>query len=197
MRTIIWNPLTGEQIVLERMAAETGGRLLSFELRLEPGGHVPASHVHPEQEERFTVLEGRMRFRRGLHVLVAGPGETVAVPPGTVHRFANAGDGPVRAHVEVRPALRMQELLEVTAELARTGRTLTNGMPRPLDLALFLREFEREIAVPFVPAGLVRAATRPLARMAVRRRLDAPYRREQDRSATGGMMVRPAGSAAR
>jgi mannose-6-phosphate isomerase-like protein (cupin superfamily) len=85
MRTVT-NPQTGEQMVFERTAAETGGRLLSFELRLDPGGHVPASHVHPEQEERFTVLQGRMRFRRGLRLLVAGPGETVTVPPCTVHR---------------------------------------------------------------------------------------------------------------
>jgi mannose-6-phosphate isomerase-like protein (cupin superfamily) len=175
MRTIT-NPLTGEQIVFDRTAVETGGRLLSFELRLAAGGHVPASHVHPEQEERFTVMEGRMRFRRGLRILVAEPGMTVVVPPGTVHRFANAGKGPVRAHVEVRPALRMQELLEVSADLARSGRTLWNGMPRPLDFALFLREFEREIAVPFVPAALVRGVAAPLSSLAVRRGLDAPYR---------------------
>jgi quercetin dioxygenase-like cupin family protein len=177
MRTIT-NPLTGEQIVFERTGAQTGGRLLAFELRLAPGAHVPGSHVHPEQEERFTVLEGRMRFRRGLRVVVAGPGETVVVPPGTMHRFVNAGGAPARALVEVRPALRMLELLEVTVELARGGRTLPNGMPRPLDFALLLREFEREIAMPFVPAALVRAVTTPLARMAARRGFDVVYRRE-------------------
>jgi len=178
MRTIT-NPVTGEQVVFERTGAETGGRLLSFELRLTPGGHVPGSHVHREQEERFTVLQGRMRFRRGLRIVAAGPGETVTVPPGTLHRFVNAGDGLARVRVEVQPALRMQELLEVTAELARGGRTLPNGMPLPLDFALFLRRFEREVAVPFVPSALVRAIMAPLARLAVRRGLDAPYRRER------------------
>jgi hypothetical protein len=48
-------------------------------------------------------------------------------------------------------------------------------MPRPLELALFVREFEREVRVPLVPAGLVRAALAPLARLAESRGLDERY----------------------
>jgi quercetin dioxygenase-like cupin family protein len=173
---VIDNPVSGERIAFRQTAATTGGRLLAFELSLAAGGHVPASHVHPAQEERFTVIEGRMRFRRGLSTLVARPGETVVVPPGTIHRFANLDDIGARALVEVRPALRMEDLLETTADLAREGRALPNGMPRPLDMALFLREFEREIAIPLLPRGLVRLGIGPLVQLAIRRGLDARYR---------------------
>ncbi|HEX2411678.1 MAG TPA: hypothetical protein VHJ39_10960 [Solirubrobacteraceae bacterium] len=31
--------------------------------------------MHPEQEERFHVREGQMKFRLGLRRIVAGPGE--------------------------------------------------------------------------------------------------------------------------
>jgi quercetin dioxygenase-like cupin family protein len=175
----IENPVSGERIVFQRTGASTGGRLLAFELFLSPRGHVPASHVHPLQEERFTVVGGRLRFRKGLRSIVAGPGETVAVPPGTVHRFANAGEGVARVQVEVRPALRMEELLETSADLAREGRTLPNGMPLPLDLALFLREFHRELRVPLVPPSLVQAALAPLARAADRRGLGLRYTRRR------------------
>ncbi|MBO0706281.1 MAG: hypothetical protein J2P39_13235, partial [Candidatus Dormibacteraeota bacterium] len=54
---VIENPVSGERIVIRRSGAETGGALLAFDLFLPPGAHVPAGHVHPEQEERFTVLE--------------------------------------------------------------------------------------------------------------------------------------------
>jgi quercetin dioxygenase-like cupin family protein len=152
---------------MRQTGASTGGRLLAFEMTLEPGGHVPASHVHPAQEERFTVSAGRMRFRHGLRTIIASAGETVIVEPGTIHRFANVGPGVARALVEV--------LLEVTADLAREGRTLPNGMPSPLELALFLREFQHEPRIPILPAGLVRLSTAPLVWAAERRGLAFRY----------------------
>ena len=63
---IIENPVSGERITFLRTARDTGGERLEFELELTPDGHVPGAHVHPEQEERFEVLEGVMRFRLGL-----------------------------------------------------------------------------------------------------------------------------------
>jgi mannose-6-phosphate isomerase-like protein (cupin superfamily) len=180
---VIDNPVTGERIVIRQSAGDTGGALLAFDLHLTAGGHVPASHVHPCQEERFTVVAGRLRFRRGLRTVVVGPGQTVAVAPGTIHRFANAGDEPAHAIVEVRAALRMEDLFRTTAALAREGRTLPGGMPRPLDLALFLQEFERELAIPVVPCGLVRSVIGPLAGVARRRGLGRRYRRPSRRVA--------------
>ena len=38
------------------------------------------------------MIRGIMRFKRGRETVLAGPGETVIVPAGTAHRFANAGD---------------------------------------------------------------------------------------------------------
>jgi hypothetical protein len=73
--------------------------------------------------------------------------------------------------------LRMEELLEISADLAREGRTLPNGMPLPLDLALFLREFHRELRVPLIPTSLVQAALAPLAGAAERRGLGLRYAR--------------------
>src|SRR2546430_15098788 len=110
-----------------------------------------------------------MRFRKGLRTVTAGPGDLVVVEPGTYHRFANAGDEPAIVRVRVTPALRMEELFETVTALAAEGRTLPSGMPRPLDLALFMREFEQEVAAPVAPA-LVRAVMAPLAAIGERRR---------------------------
>jgi quercetin dioxygenase-like cupin family protein len=161
---LIVNPLSGEQIVILRSAAETGGQVLDWELRLAPGGRVPSSHAHPEQQETFTVQEGTMRFRVGRRRIIAGPGQRVAVPPGTVHHFANAGPVTAKVTVESRPALRMEELLETAAAMAQDQHEARRALPRPTDLALFMTEFEREVAAPYLPRALVRLVMRTLAR---------------------------------
>jgi quercetin dioxygenase-like cupin family protein len=176
---IVDNPVTGEQIVFLRTAADTGGEALEFELSLAADGRVPGAHVHPEQEERFYVLEGTMTFRLGMRRILAEAGDTVVVPAGRVHKFANGGDGPARARVEVVPALDMEDLLCTTAELAHEGNVMRSGMPRPLHLALFVRRFRREVRAPFPPASVVRAAMAPLAAIARHRGYAARYEARQ------------------
>ncbi len=171
---VLDNPVSGERFIFSDTAADTGGELLAVEFVVAPDGYVPGGHVHPVQEERFEVVSGRMRFKKGRKTVLAEPGDTLIVPPGTYHRFANAGDSPAVIRVEVRPALKMEQLWETTVALAAEGRTLPSGLPRPLDLALFMREFEQEVQPPFAP-GLVRAATAPLAWLAVRRGLGRRY----------------------
>jgi quercetin dioxygenase-like cupin family protein len=166
---IIDNPVSGERIVFRKTAADTGGELLAIDLVLSPDGHVPGAHVHPYQEERFEVVSGQMKFRLGRRTIVAGPGEVVVVPAGSIHKFSNAGHESAHARVEVRPALKMEELFETTVALAEEGRTNKKGMPHPLDLALFVERFEDEVRAPFPPAPVVKAAMAPL-RWAARRR---------------------------
>src|SRR5216683_7217046 len=104
---VIDNPISGERIVIRQSGDETDGQLLAFDLFLPPGGHVPATHAHPVQEERFTVVAGQMRFRVGRQNILASPGSTVVVKPGTAHWFGNAATTTSVARVEIRPALRM------------------------------------------------------------------------------------------
>jgi quercetin dioxygenase-like cupin family protein len=162
-RRVIVNPISGERIVVRQSGAETGGALFSFDLYLPPGGHVPAGHVHPVQEERFTVIEGQMRFRLGRRTIVARPGETVIVPPGKAHWFGADGGQAAHAYVEARPALRMEEFFAENEMLSLAGRLGGTRLPRLSDLARILLEFRREVAVPYAPAFLVRVALTPLA----------------------------------
>jgi mannose-6-phosphate isomerase-like protein (cupin superfamily) len=170
---VIDNPVSGEHIVIRG----TGDAdQLVWELFLDPGGRVPSSHAHPRQQERFTMVAGRMRFRIGDRRMIIGPGERVTVPPGTVHSFANAG--PVRAQVlvETTPALDMADLLHTAAAIAQEQHAAHRRLPRLLDLALFMCDFEREVRAPYLPTVLVRLVTRSLARLARARRWDARYR---------------------
>ena len=167
----IENPASGERITFRATAASTGGELVAIDLELPAGRRVPGPlHVHPNQEERFEVVAGTMRFRRGRERIVAGPGEVVVVPAGVKHDFANAGDTDALVRVEVRPALRMEQLFETAVALAEEGRTFRSGVPKPVALAEFTREFEAEVQAAFPPRWLQRVVLAPLAWLSAPRR---------------------------
>jgi hypothetical protein len=63
----------------------------------------------------------------------------------------------------------MEELFETAIALADEVRTTRKGMPKPLDLALFVREFEREVQGAFPPVWIQRVTLAPLAWIAKRR----------------------------
>ena len=127
------NPVTGERFTFTDTASSSGGELLGFDLALRVGGAVPIPHVHPIQTERFEVLSGRVRFRIGLRTRIAGPGDVVEVAPGVMHSFANVDDEEARLHVEVRPALAMEEMFAEVVAMAQAGQMTRRGLPRWLD----------------------------------------------------------------
>lgn len=157
------NPVTGERFTFTDTAASTGGELLGFDFALRVGGAVPIPHVHPIQTERFEVLSGRMRFRIGLRTQIAGPGDVVEVAPGVMHSFANAGDEEARLHVEVRPALAMEEMFAEVVAMARAGQMTRRGLPRsPLALASLARRYDQEAHAPLLSVGVQRLLLAPL-----------------------------------
>jgi quercetin dioxygenase-like cupin family protein len=178
------NPVTGERIVFRQTSDDTNGELVAIDLTLPPGGHVPGAHVHPNQEERFEVTSGKMKFRYGMRTIVAEAGETVVVPAGKIHSFAQHGDEPSQCRVEIRPALKMEQLFETTVRLAQEGRTNKKGMPKPLDLALFVEEFRDEVKAPFPPAWFVKLVMTPLRALARRRDQRSTSRRSSQTRST-------------
>ena len=166
---ILDNPVSGERFIFRKTAADTDGELLEIDLELAADGHVPGKHVHPVQEERLEVLSGTMKFKMGRETVIAEAGEVVTVPAGVSHKFENGGDETAYVRVQVRPALRMEQLFETAVALAKEGRTTSKGMPKPLDLALFVREFADEVKGAFPPAWVQQATMAPLAWVARKR----------------------------
>jgi Cupin domain len=102
------------------------------------------------------VLSGTLGLKVGRQTLTARPGDAVTVPPGTAHRFWNAGDREVRFTCEVRPALTFEQLLETMFALAEDGKTNGKGMPNPLRLAVAAQAHFAVVRLPFAPAALLR-----------------------------------------
>jgi mannose-6-phosphate isomerase-like protein (cupin superfamily) len=71
---------------------------------LVPRGGGPDPHIHTREDETFFLLEGQLEFMLGDETIVAGPGDFVNVPRGTVHRFKNTGTETARMVLTFTPA---------------------------------------------------------------------------------------------
>jgi mannose-6-phosphate isomerase-like protein (cupin superfamily) len=158
---VLENSASGERIVIRRGGAETAGELLEFDVYLQPGAHVPAGHSHPRQVEHFHVIVGRVQFRIRGRSFWLGPGTRLTVSAGTSHWFGNRGDEVAQLRVEVRPALRMEEVFEAGVRCADASSAA--WWLRLLDWLLIPRDFHPEVAVPGVSPTLVAAILGPLA----------------------------------
>ena len=155
------NPLTGEELVFELTAHDTGGEYTLFETVVAPGGAVASAHVHPFQTETFTVTAGRLGVKQGRRRLELGPGDVAVIEPGVAHRFWNAGDDTLRFRAEVRPSLQFESLIETMFALAADGKTNKKGMPNPLRLAVIAQHHFDVARLPVVPHALQRAVLVP------------------------------------
>lgn len=141
------------RLVFLETAAETNGELLRFEQFVQKD-HAPIpAHSHGRQEERFTVLSGRMSVKAAGAERVLGPGEEVVIPPGTPHTFWNASEGDDILHhrVELRPALKSEAFFETVFGLQRDGRLTSGKLSATLLMAPVLLEHENWAAGPPIP----------------------------------------------
>jgi mannose-6-phosphate isomerase-like protein (cupin superfamily) len=143
----IFNPRSGQTMTFVQTAADTHGRLLRIECSHPPRSPKEPEHVHPLQENRFEVTSGTLTFCIAGKEQTVGPGQTVAVPPGTPHYFWNAGS--VSAHYvqEFLPALRIEALFEIAFALAREGKLNDQGRPDALQLAVLMDAYRDELRI--------------------------------------------------
>jgi mannose-6-phosphate isomerase-like protein (cupin superfamily) len=129
---VLVNALAGERVVFHSHADDTDGELLRFDLVLTKVGGSPPAHIHLRQSEEFNVRVGAIRVMIADEDRVLRADERALVPAGTAHRWWNAGPGDALVSVEMRPALRFEELLEEAFRLADEGKFGENG---PIDQA--------------------------------------------------------------
>jgi quercetin dioxygenase-like cupin family protein len=131
-----------------RMAFEPDGENLIVTVWLEPGGGLPA-HLHPQQTETWSVVEGVARFRHGDDEREIRPEDgEIVVEPGTPHGLASSSDREAELRCVVVPALHLQAFLEESAGAARDGLFMPRGLPRGLRgarwAAGFLKRYQGE-----------------------------------------------------
>jgi quercetin dioxygenase-like cupin family protein len=172
----VWeNPVTRERAtILELPHANAEGRTVA-ELTALVGARVVGEHRHPAITERFTTLEGELTVKRDGETSVLREGETAVIEPNVWHDWWNAGDRDARVRVEITPGERFGHMIETLFGLARLGHTNAKGMPSPMQLALFAREFSDVFVLRRPPAAVQRVVFGVLAPIARRRGYRATY----------------------
>jgi quercetin dioxygenase-like cupin family protein/uncharacterized protein YndB with AHSA1/START domain len=153
-------PLLGMRIEFRQTAGETGGELLEYDVTGRPRGFPVQRHVHPKQAEGHEVVSGALRVSMHGIDRVLGPGESVVIPAGTPHRHYADGPGEGHVRVDLRPALRTEELLERLAELSSEGGITKRGYLKPLAAAHVIEDFQDEGRAAQPPAGVQQAFAR-------------------------------------
>jgi mannose-6-phosphate isomerase-like protein (cupin superfamily) len=93
---IVLGPGEGERLN-ERIVVKAELPEISInEVNVGPDFEGPGPHFHREHVDAFYVIEGQLEFINGTETVLAGPGTSVAVPPGIVHGFTNPGPGRAR-----------------------------------------------------------------------------------------------------
>ncbi len=131
---------TGARTVILATAASTAGAFAELWHTSPPRCAGPPRHLHPQQDELFTVLTGALRAVVGEEQHEVGPGEVLAVPRGTPHLMWTEVDEPTTVLWRTTPALRTDrtavELWHVAAEPGST--------PGPLDLWAVVQRYGAE-----------------------------------------------------
>lgn len=129
------NPVTGEQFWFHSPPDDPETDPLVLDIWTPPDMVPLAEHVHPRQDEQFTVNTGTIEVSRNGVESIYLEDEAVTIEAGTPHTWTNVGD--TRLHVTVRfqPGLQTEAFLRDLATLAQRGEVKTNGAPSILQVA--------------------------------------------------------------
>lgn len=130
--------------------------LLEVEATYAPGGKPPLRHRHPDQFERFAVLEGQLQVSVDGRTRVLHAGENTTIGQGRSHAMAAAGDAGARVIWQTSPALDTEAWWAGLDELGR----IHGGEPPLPAVARLLRRHGGvfELALPGPLPRLIVAA---------------------------------------
>lgn len=111
--TLDFRPSVRQTMVITEESVVTGGRISRVEIDLDAGETGPPAHVHPKQREVYTVDDGELTVTLDGESQVISAGQSVEVPLGATHTFANRSDKLVRFGAEHEPALDFEEYIRL------------------------------------------------------------------------------------
>jgi uncharacterized protein YndB with AHSA1/START domain len=135
------NVIDAPRLGLRFEIRERSEEMLEFDAVGRTRGFITQYHVHTRQSEHFEVIEGALRLVIDGREHRLGPGETMTIPAGTPHRQLAGDEGEGRVRIQVRPAGRTMEFLELLA-----------GYPRLRALAAIARFRESRVTLPRLPS---------------------------------------------
>lgn len=108
--TALANPATGTKTVFRATSASTRGAYVEVEHTYPAHSFSPPLHLHPHQDEHFSVMSGTLRALVGEVTHDLSAGKRIDVPRGTPHRMEATADEPTVVIWRTSPALRTDQL---------------------------------------------------------------------------------------
>ncbi len=134
---VMGNPVSGEdRIVFRKTSQQTGGEVFELEVFIRPGAPGTPEMVHPLQDESFEILSGSLDLLVGGQKRRLTAGESLLVPKGTPHRWWNDSHEEAHVLVELRPALRSEEIFANLYGLCSEK----GALPNLLQMAVLVNE---------------------------------------------------------
>jgi quercetin dioxygenase-like cupin family protein len=136
------NPVAGTRIVFVATSGSTAGEYVEVEATYPPNSTPPPRHLHPNQDEDFTVVTGSMRMTVADVDRELSRGEQLHVPRGTPHVMGAGEDGAVMRW-RTSPALRTDEMFCALWEVARDN----DWAPEVMQLFEVISGFDAEFCL--------------------------------------------------
>jgi quercetin dioxygenase-like cupin family protein len=136
------NPVAGTRTVFTATAESTGGDYVEIEMTYPPNSSPPPRHLHPSQDEHFTVLDGAMHATVGDDSRQISTGDVLEVPAGTPHQRSATDAGAV-LRWRTTPALRTGEMFCALWEAARDN----DWSPDLMQLFEVIQRFDAEFCL--------------------------------------------------
>ena len=128
--------------------ADSAGGASVFEMNVSGGDKFsPPPHSHDAYEETIYGVTGTLTWTVDGDTLEVGPGQTLCIPRGAVHRFTNHGDVDARALAIITPAILGPQYFRDVAEAMKAS---AGGPPDRAKIAEIMR---RHGLTPAPPPG--------------------------------------------
>jgi quercetin dioxygenase-like cupin family protein len=109
-----------------------GASVTIFEMDVPHGAKVPVAHSHDAFDETIYGLEGVLTMTLNGESFEVGPGDTLFIPRGAVHRFDNPLAATARVLAVITPGILGSSYFH---EIAAVAKAAAGGPPDPAAIA--------------------------------------------------------------
>lgn len=150
---IIRNNVSGDTIEFLETSSMTGGRFTRIRFTVKPGGFRPVEHIHPEFDEHFRVLSGKLAYTLGGDAGTVESGGEITLPREIPHTHFNNCNEDLIMEQTFSPSLDVEIFLENLFGLSCDGR-VKNGEPELLQVLVWLRKLDAKTYLAKLPVRL-------------------------------------------
>ena len=153
MDTLDFEPVFKQKAIVVQSAIDPQRDPVIMIAELGPGESGPPAHIHPAQQETYTVLEGEAEFRLDGKTIIVKQGEKIVIPPNTPHTFKNKTTSWLKMQDMHEPALSFEAMMRELHGLVHSGKVSGFSDPKSLVYLSMLwvkhEELQRSIQPPF------------------------------------------------